>query len=108
MSYDLMFRYDSFNFQHLISSRPLLMIAGMDAQTLHYSRTAVENAKEPKEFLEVHRKTHFDLWDDLTKTRPKPVDFSTIITVVFDCGIDCGRCKCASRHFEAPLVFQHK
>ncbi|RMJ28236.1 Dienelactone hydrolase family [Aspergillus sp. HF37] len=49
MSYDLMVSYDSFNFQRLISPRPLLMIAGSKAQTLHYSRDAVEVAKEPKE-----------------------------------------------------------
>lgn len=53
MSYDLMVSYDSFNFQHLISPRALLMIAGSEAQTLHYSRKAVEAAKEPKEFFEV-------------------------------------------------------
>ena len=36
MSYDLMVSYDSFMFQHLISPRPLLMLAGADAQTLHF------------------------------------------------------------------------
>lgn len=75
VSYDLMVSYDSFNFQHLISPRPLLMIAGSDAQTLHYSRSAVEHAKDPKEFYEVPGKNHFDLYDDLTETGPKLVGF---------------------------------
>ena len=36
MSYDLMVSYDSFNFQQVISPRPLLMIAGAKAQTLSF------------------------------------------------------------------------
>ncbi|GAQ11847.1 hypothetical protein ALT_9168 [Aspergillus lentulus] len=43
-SYDLMVCYDSFNFQQLISGRPLLMVAGSKTQTLHYSATAVAAA----------------------------------------------------------------
>ncbi|KAL4897495.1 Alpha/Beta hydrolase protein [Aspergillus ambiguus] len=74
-SYDLMVPYDSFNFQHLISPRPLLMIAGSKAQTLHYSRTAVEVAKEPKELFVVEGKNHFDLYDDVTESGPKIVGF---------------------------------
>lgn len=74
-SYDLMIGYDSFNYQHLISPRPLLMIAGSEAETLHYSKTAVEGAKEPKEFFVVKGKNHFDLYDDLTESAPKLVEF---------------------------------
>ena len=74
-SYDLMVSYDSFAFQHLIGPRALLMIAGADAQTLHYSRTAVEGANEPKEFFEVPGRNHFDLYDDLEKSGPKLVEF---------------------------------
>lgn len=74
-SYDLMVSYDSFNFQRLISPRPLLMIAGDKAQTLHYSKTAVEGAKEPKELYVIEGKNHFDLYDDLDKSGPKVVDF---------------------------------
>ncbi|KAK9364319.1 hypothetical protein V1509DRAFT_145228 [Lipomyces kononenkoae] len=76
-SYDLMVSYDSFNFQHLISPRPLLMIVGSEAQTLHYSKTAVEAAREPKEFFVVEGKNHFDLYDDLTVSGPKVVQFFT-------------------------------
>lgn len=74
-SYDLMIGYDSFNFQHLISPRPLLMIAASDAETLHYSKTAVEAAKEPKELFVIDGKNHFDLYDDLAKSAPKLVEF---------------------------------
>lgn len=74
-SYDLMVSYDSFNFQHLISPRPLLMVAGSKAQTLHYSEDAVAAAREPKELFIVEGKNHFDLYDDLTVSGPKLVEF---------------------------------
>ena len=64
MSYDLMVSFDSFNLQHFISPRSLLVIAGSDAQTLHYSRTPVNAAGELKEFFEIHGTNHFDLYDD--------------------------------------------
>lgn len=75
MSYDLMISYDSFNFQHLISPRPLLMIAGDTAQTLHYSKAAVAVAKEPKELFVIKGRNHFDLYDDLSESGPKLVEF---------------------------------
>ncbi|KAE8372616.1 alpha/beta-hydrolase [Aspergillus bertholletiae] len=74
-SYDLMVSYDSFNFQHLISPRPLLMVAGSNAQTLHYSENAVASAQEPKELFIVEGKNHFDLYDDLAVSGPKLVEF---------------------------------
>jgi len=75
MSYDLMVCYDSFNLQHLISPRPLLMIAGGKAQTLHFSKPVVAAAKEPEELFIVEGKNHFDLYDDLSETGPKLIDF---------------------------------
>lgn len=74
-SYDLMVSYDSFNLQHLIAPRPLLMIAGSEAQTLHYSQAAIDQARRPKELFVVPGKNHFDLYDDLRETGPKVVDF---------------------------------
>ncbi|KAH7254518.1 hypothetical protein FSOLCH5_011442 [Fusarium solani] len=74
-SYDLMVSYDSFNFQHLISPRPLLMIAGSEAQTHHFSKNAVAAAKDPKELVTINGKNHFDLYDDLSETVPKLVEF---------------------------------
>ena len=75
ISYDQMLPYDSFNFQLIISPRPLLMIAGDKAQSMHYSETAIKIAKEPKELFIIPGKNHFDLYDDLTATGPKIVDF---------------------------------
>ncbi|KAM3504497.1 hypothetical protein MY11210_008329 [Beauveria gryllotalpidicola] len=74
-SYDLMIGYDSFNLQHLISPRPLLMVVGSKAETLHYSKTAIEGAKEPKELFVIDGKSHFDLYDDLKQSAPKLVEF---------------------------------
>ncbi|OOF92727.1 hypothetical protein ASPCADRAFT_174521 [Aspergillus carbonarius ITEM 5010] len=74
-SYDLMVAYDSFNFQHLIAPRPLLMIAGSEAETLHYSREAVRLARGPKELFVVPGKNHFDLYDGLEVSGPKLVEF---------------------------------
>lgn len=75
-SYDLMISYDSFNLQHLISPRPLLMIAGGNAQTLYFSRIAVKGAKEPKELFVIDGRSHFDLYDDLDKSGPKLVELA--------------------------------
>lgn len=73
-SYDLMMGYDSFNLQHLLSPRPLLMIAGDKTQTLHYSKTAINGANEPKELFVIDGKNHFDLYDDLAKSGPKVIE----------------------------------
>lgn len=75
ISYDQMLAYDSFNFQHLIGPRPLLMVAGDKAQSMHYSEEAIQAAKEPKELLIIPGSNHFDLYDDLSITGPKAVEF---------------------------------
>lgn len=74
-SYDLMDNYGSFNFQHLISPRPLSMVAGADTQTLHYSEAAVAAARDPKKLFVVQGKNHFDLYDNLSVSGPKLVEF---------------------------------
>ena len=75
MSYNLIVSYDLFTFQHLISPRPLLMIAGAQAQTLHHSKAAVEAAREPKELFVIEGRNHLDLYDDLSETGSKAVEF---------------------------------
>ncbi|CAI7667679.1 unnamed protein product [Penicillium discolor] len=65
----------SYDLMHLISPRPLLMIAGSDAQTIHFSEDAVAAAREPKELFVVDGNNHFDLYDDLTVSGPKLVDY---------------------------------
>jgi len=45
-----------------ISPRPLLLIAGSEADTLYFSQDAYEKAKEPKELLIIPGATHIDLY----------------------------------------------
>jgi len=51
------------------------MIAGSEAQTLHYSEDAVAAALEPEELFIVEGKNHFDLYDDLTVSGRKLLEF---------------------------------
>lgn len=46
-----------------ISPRPLLLIAGSNAQTLYFSQEAYAKAKDPKELYIIKGATHFDLYD---------------------------------------------
>lgn len=45
-----------------ISPRPLLLIAGSEADTLYFSQNAYEKAKEPKELHIIPGATHIDLY----------------------------------------------
>ncbi|EFW18900.1 conserved hypothetical protein [Coccidioides posadasii str. Silveira] len=74
-SYDLMVNYSSYAFMELISPRPPLMVAGADADTRYFSEEAVARAKEPKELFLVPGKTHIGLYDDLSVSFPKLLDF---------------------------------
>jgi len=53
-----------FPFQEIemISPRPLLLIAGSNADTLYFSQNAYNKAKEPKELHLVDAATHIDLY----------------------------------------------
>lgn len=46
-----------------ISPRPLLLIAGSEAQSLYFSEEAYEKAREPKELFIVDGAAHFDMYD---------------------------------------------
>lgn len=74
-SIDLMANYSSYAFNDLISPRPILMIAGSAADTLYFSKEGIDRASDPKELFQIEGKTHIDLYDDLSASLPKLVDF---------------------------------
>jgi len=64
----------------LISPRPLLLIAGSEADTLYMSRDAIEKAKEPKELHIVDGASHIDLYwksEYVPKVAEKLAEFFT-------------------------------
>ncbi|GME33579.1 X-pro dipeptidyl-peptidase (s15 family) protein [Neofusicoccum parvum] len=76
-SLDEIATYRSFQWMQLISPRPLLMIAGSDADTLYFSERAIEQAEEPKELYIVPGLTHIDLYDHTNQSTPRLVQFFT-------------------------------
>ncbi|KAE8137368.1 alpha/beta-hydrolase [Aspergillus pseudotamarii] len=77
-SLELCASYDSYAFIHLISPRPLLLIAGTKADTMYYSEEAYLKAAEPKQLVRVEGATHMDLYDNeqyLPGVIEKLVDF---------------------------------
>ncbi len=50
-----------------ISPRPVMLVAGEDAQTLPLSQMVYEAAAEPKELIVVPGANHVDLYDDVAK-----------------------------------------
>ena len=68
-SFDRVAVFDAYGFIDQISPRPLLMIAGSDADTLPYSQNSIEKAQEPKELFIIDGASHVDLYD-----KPEYVD----------------------------------
>ncbi|KAL3465645.1 alpha/beta-hydrolase [Aspergillus heterothallicus] len=74
-STELLTNFDAFAFNYLISPRPILMIAGAEADTRYYSEDAIAKAAEPKELYLIPNKSHIALYDDCTSVLPKLLDF---------------------------------
>lgn len=55
--------YQPFTFLSSISPRPVLLIAGEQAQTLRFSNDAYKAAAQPKELVVIPNAHHFDLYD---------------------------------------------
>ncbi|GHO61167.1 hypothetical protein KSC_000590 [Ktedonobacter sp. SOSP1-52] len=62
-SIDLLAQFNAFGLVHLISPRPLLMIAGSEAATAYFTREAIDKAQQPKELFWIDGATHVDLYD---------------------------------------------
>lgn len=62
-SFDRIAVFDAYRFVDQIAPRPLLMIAGSDADTLPHSQNAIDRAQEPKELFLVDGASHVDLYD---------------------------------------------
>ncbi|KUM78415.1 alpha/beta hydrolase [Streptomyces curacoi] len=60
---DVAAQYSAFAHQDWISPRPLLMIAGTDADTRYFTEEAIAQANEPKELYLIEGATHIDLYD---------------------------------------------
>ncbi|MET0439049.1 MAG: alpha/beta hydrolase [Devosia sp.] len=63
MRMDVAAQFHAFAHNDWISPRPLLMIAGTDADTLVFSEQGIAHAQEPKELFLIEGATHVDLYD---------------------------------------------
>ncbi|MDN5287859.1 MAG: hypothetical protein JWR38_4133 [Mucilaginibacter sp.] len=69
-SVDRMAGFDTFRFAHLITPRPLLMIAGSEAVTFWQTKEAYEIANEPKEVFLINGASHVALYDKMEFVSP--------------------------------------
>ncbi|KAG0309033.1 hypothetical protein BGZ97_013181 [Linnemannia gamsii] len=76
-SYDTLVAYDSFAKIERIAPRPMLLIAGTDADTLEHSRIALAKAGGPnKELYTIAGASHIDLYDKrVADCLPKLIEF---------------------------------
>ncbi|KAK3835238.1 MAG: dienelactone hydrolase domain-containing protein [Linnemannia elongata] len=75
-SYDTLVAFDAFARIERISPRPLLLIAGTDADTIEHSRIAIAKAGKPSELFTVAGATHVDLYDrKVNDCVPKLIEF---------------------------------
>lgn len=62
-SLDKLIAFTAFDNLELLAPRPLLMIAGSRADSLYFSKEAVETAKPPKELFIIDGASHIDMYD---------------------------------------------
>ncbi|KAG9064243.1 hypothetical protein KI688_003431 [Linnemannia hyalina] len=75
-SYDSLVAFDAFARIERISPRPLLLIAGTDADTFEHSRIAIAKAGKPSELFTIAGATHVDLYDrKVSDCVPKLTEF---------------------------------
>jgi uncharacterized protein len=74
-SADAMAGFDPFVIVDKISPRPLLMIAGSEADTRLFSEDGIRRAQEPKELFLVPGKTNIALYDPVEGHIDKLIDF---------------------------------
>lgn len=70
--------FSSPQFAEMIAPRPVLMVAGSNAQTLWMTKEAYEKAKEPKELFLIDGATHVDLYykeEYMSQALPKLAEF---------------------------------
>ncbi|KAI9306522.1 dienelactone hydrolase domain-containing protein [Cunninghamella echinulata] len=79
-SIDKLASFAAYDYNHLISPRPLLMIAGSEADTKYFSEVAYEKAKEPKELFIIDGATHVDLYDILKYVDPVVAKLDSFFT----------------------------
>ena len=62
-SVDKIAQFDAYEHVDMISPRPLLMIAGTEADSARFSQETIEKAREPKELFWIDGASHVDLYD---------------------------------------------
>ncbi len=61
-SLDKLMAFTALDHVEMISPRPLLLIAGSEAESFYYSQEAYDKAEEPKELFTVEGATHIDMY----------------------------------------------
>ncbi|CAI0651727.1 unnamed protein product [Colletotrichum noveboracense] len=74
-SMELLVTFDSFQYIEWISPRPLLLVAGNEAMAFPYSQQISQRAKEPKELFVIDGAGHVQLYQDVSRSGPKLVNF---------------------------------
>jgi hypothetical protein len=62
-SLDKLMAFTALDHVEMISPRPLLLIAGSEAESIYYSREAYDKAGDPKELFVIEGAGHMDLYD---------------------------------------------